>query len=151
MRAPEPGPGGALVQTHSKILNAGAVSLITSVLIVDDSRFMRTMLKEICLSEPFGRVYEAANGIEAIDQYRRFHPDMVMMDITMPVMDGLEALKALRVLHCEVRILMVSAMGQQALLQEAIDYGAAGFVVKPFEAAKVLQEIRHVLARHPVG
>ena len=114
-----------------------------SVLIVDDSRFMRTMLKEICLGEPFGSVYEATNGIEAIEQYRRLQTDLVTMDIAMPVMDGLEALRTLRVLYPDVKILMVSAMGQQALLREAIDYGAVGFVVKPFEAAQVLKEIRH--------
>ncbi len=116
------------------------------LLIVDDSRFMRTCLKEIWRETGLGHAYEAANGVEAIEQYQAFGPELVTMDITMPVMDGLEALRTLRALHADARVLMISSMGQQSLVREALAYGAVGFVVKPFEPSSVLAEITRALS-----
>lgn len=116
------------------------------VLIVDDSQFMRRMLKGII--EPLGfTVTEAENGLDAIDKYQILKPDLVTMDITMPEMDGIEAVKAIKDIDPDANIVMISAMGQKSYVQEAIRYGAKDFVVKPFERERVYAAFEKIVGR----
>jgi len=115
------------------------------VLIVDDAAFMRMMLKDILKRGGYEVIGEAGNGLEAVSLYRDLHPDLVTLDITMPEMDGIAALKQIRSLDPEAKVIMVSAMGQQAMVIEAIQSGARDFIVKPFQAERVLEAIRKVL------
>lgn len=114
------------------------------VLVVDDAQFMRLRLNKI-LSDAGHEVVEAGNGIEALQQYQQHSPDIVLMDITMPEMDGLAALKELRQRDPNSNIIMCSAMGQQNLVMEAIKAGAKDFIIKPFEPDRVLQAVAKVL------
>ncbi|MCL6600195.1 MAG: response regulator [Alicyclobacillus macrosporangiidus] len=114
---------------------------MAKILIADDSAFMRMMLKNILTEGGHEIVAEAANGREVIDLYRSHHPDIVTLDITMPEMDGLEALKVLKASYPEAKVIMCSAMGQQNMVIEAIQSGAISFIVKPFKKEKVLEVI----------
>lgn len=114
------------------------------ILIVDDAAFMRMMIRDI-LSKDGYVIHEATNGAEAIEKYDEFHPDLVTMDITMPDVDGIEALKKIREMDSEAIVLMVSAMGQQKLILEALEAGAADFIVKPFQPTKVLETVHKAL------
>ncbi len=116
-----------------------------TVLICDDALFMRTMLAEIMEQAGFEVVAQAATGAEAVKLYRDLKPDLVTMDIIMPDMGGIEAVKAIVNEHPEANIVMCSAMGQQALVIEAIQAGARDFVVKPFQPARVLEAVHRVL------
>ena len=107
------------------------------VMVVDDAAFMRMRCKEMLVENGFD-VAEAANGIEAISVYKDFQPDMVLMDITMPEMDGLAALKEIKKMDPNAKVAMVTAMGQQALVMEALKTGAMDFVVKPLDQERVL-------------
>jgi two-component system chemotaxis response regulator CheY len=114
------------------------------ILITDDALFMRVTLKRILTDAGFEVVGEAANGVEAVKLYSELKPDLVTMDITMPEMDGIEALKVIRGDHPSATVVMCSAMGQQNLMVEALQAGAKEFIVKPFQADKVLEVInRH--------
>ena len=117
-----------------------------TVLIIDDAVFMRTMLKDILTQNGYIVCGEAANGIEAIEKYKELNPDLVTMDIIMPGMGGIEAVKKIVRINCQARILMCSAMGQQGLVIEAIQAGARDFVVKPFQPSRVIEAIEHTLA-----
>ena len=112
------------------------------ILICDDATFMRTMLKEILTKNGYEVVGEAANGQEAIIQYKKLKPDIVTMDITMPDMNGIDATRAIRAYDSHAKIIMCSAMGQQAMVMDAIKAGARDFIVKPFQAEKVLEAVR---------
>ncbi|WP_102348454.1 response regulator [Bacillus sp. Marseille-P3661] len=103
-----------------------------TILIADDSMFMRTYLKNIVLASSFEVISEASNGAEAIDKYKEFSPDIVLLDITMPKINGLEALKAIRNIDPIATVIMCSAMGQQYLITEALRAGAHDFVIKPY-------------------
>lgn len=116
---------------------------MAKVLITDDAAFMRMMLKDILTHEGF-EVAEAENGLVMLEKYESFNPDIVTLDITMPVMDGLQAIKALRKKHPDARVVMCSAMGQQAMVVEAIQNGAKDFIVKPFQKERVLEAIKKV-------
>ena len=116
------------------------------VLIVDDAAFMRMIIKDILKGDGFEVVGEAANGVQAVEKYEELQPDVVTMDITLPEMDGIQAVRAICANHPEAKILMVSAIGQQALVMEALDAGASDFVVKPFQPAKVLEAVKKCLA-----
>lgn len=116
-----------------------------TVLVCDDAIFMRTMLSDILSSAGFEVVGEAETGAQAVDQYRRLRPDIVTMDIVMPDMGGIDALKAIMAFDPQARCLMCSAMGQQALVVEAIQAGARDFVVKPFQPSRVLEAVQRVL------
>lgn len=115
------------------------------VLIVDDAAFMRMMIKDILTKNEFEIVGEASNGIQAIELYKQERPDVVTMDITMPEMDGIEAVKLIKEFDPNARIIMCSAMGQQSMVKDAIKAGARDFIVKPFQADKVLEAINKII------
>ena len=116
------------------------------VLVCDDALFMRTMVKDILTQAGFTVVGEAETGQQAVEKYRTLRPDLVTMDIIMPDMGGIEAVKEIMKFDPQARILMCSAMGQQALVSEAIQAGAKDFVVKPFQPSRVLEAVQRVLA-----
>jgi two-component system chemotaxis response regulator CheY len=115
------------------------------VLVVDDAAFMRMMLKDILSKNGYEIVGEAANGNEAIQKYDELTPDLVTMDITMPECDGIQALKAIMSKNPTAKIIMCSAMGQQAMVIESIQSGAKDFIVKPFQPQRVLEAIKKVI------
>lgn len=115
------------------------------VLIADDAAFMRMMLKDILSNNGYEVVGEAANGQEAIEKYQQLSPDLVTMDITMPVCDGIQALKQIISINAGAKVVMCSAMGQQAMVIESIQSGAKDFIVKPFQPERVLESIKKVL------
>ncbi len=112
------------------------------VLIVDDAAFMRMLLKDIVTKAGFEVVGEASNGKEAVEKYKELKPDVVTMDITMPEMNGIEAVKEIKKIDPNANIIMVSAMGQQAMVIEAIQAGAKDFIVKPFQPARVIEALK---------
>jgi two-component system chemotaxis response regulator CheY len=113
----------------------------TTVLICDDALFMRTMLRGILAAGDFDIVGEAENGRSAVEMYIRLRPDLVLMDMVMPLLGGLDALREIRTFDPGARVLMCSAMGQQELVDEALEAGARGFVTKPFTPARVLEAL----------
>ncbi|RBP46785.1 chemotaxis protein CheY [Garciella nitratireducens] len=115
------------------------------VLVVDDAVFMRMMIKDILVKNEFEVVGEAANGAEAVEKYKELKPDIVTMDITMPEMDGIEAVKEIRKIDPNAKIIMCSAMGQQAMVMDAIQAGAKDFIVKPFQGERVLEALNKAL------
>jgi two-component system, chemotaxis family, chemotaxis protein CheY len=115
------------------------------VLIVDDAAFMRMMLKNILTKSGFEVAGEAANGNEALERYQDLLPDLVTMDITMPEMDGLQALKAIKAIDPKAKIIMASAMGQQSMVIEAIQSGAIDFIVKPFNEERVIEAVKRAI------
>lgn len=115
------------------------------ILIVDDAVFMRMKLKDILEKAGFEVVGEAQNGAEAIEIYKAERPDLVTMDITMPEVDGVTALKEIKAYDPNARIIMCSAMGQQSMVMEAIQSGALDFIVKPFDNERVIQSINKVI------
>ncbi len=115
-----------------------------TILVVDDAAFMRMMIRDILAREGYV-IQEAVNGRDAIEKYRETRPDLVTLDITMPEVDGIEALQAIKKINPDARVLMVSAMGQQKLIVEALEAGAADFLVKPFQPTKVLQTVKKCL------
>ncbi|HOV53325.1 MAG TPA: chemotaxis protein CheY [Fervidobacterium sp.] len=115
------------------------------VLVVDDAAFMRMMLKDILTKGGHEVVGEAANGLEAIERYKELKPEVVTMDITMPEMNGIDAIKEIRKIDPNATIIVCSAMGQQAMVIEAIQAGAKDFIVKPFQAGRVIEAIQKAL------
>ena len=115
------------------------------VLIVDDAAFMRMMLKDILTKNGYEVVGEAENGAKAVEKYKEVTPDLVTMDITMPEMDGISALKNIRSIDSNAKVVMCSAMGQQSMVIEAIQAGARDFIVKPFQADRVLEAVKKVI------
>jgi two-component system, chemotaxis family, chemotaxis protein CheY len=116
-----------------------------TVLICDDAIFMRTMIGDILRQAGFEVVGEAETGVQAVEKYRQLKPDLVTMDIVMPDMGGIDAVREIVKEDAGARILMCSAMGQQALVIEAIQAGARDFVVKPFQPSRVLEAVQRVL------
>jgi two-component system chemotaxis response regulator CheY len=116
-----------------------------SVLIVDDALFMRMMIKDILSKDGFVVVGEAENGAEAVEKYANLKPDLVTMDIVMPEMDGIEAVRNIVKMDPGAKVLMCSAMGQQPLVVEALEAGARDFIIKPFQPAKVVEAVRKAL------
>jgi len=116
-----------------------------TVLVCDDAIFMRTMISDILQQSGFDVIGEAETGVEAVAQYRKLKPDLVTMDIVMPDMGGIDAVREITKFDPSARILMCSAMGQQALVVEAIQAGAKDFVVKPFQPSRVLEAVQRVL------
>ena len=118
---------------------------MASILIVDDAAFMRMMIKDILSKNGFTVVGEAENGIKAIEKYKELSPDLVIMDITMPEMDGIQAVKKIKEINDLAKIIMCSAMGQQAMVIESIQAGAKDFIVKPFQAERVVEAVKKVV------
>ncbi len=116
-----------------------------TILVCDDAIFMRTMIGDILTGAGYEVVGEAETGVQAVEQYSRLKPDLVTMDIVMPEMGGIDAVREIRRLDPDAKILMCSAMGQQALVVEAIQAGAKDFVVKPFQPSRVLEAVQRVL------
>ena len=115
------------------------------VLLVDDASFMRMMLKNILVGSGYEIAGEAENGAKAVEQFKALKPDLVIMDIIMPEMGGIDAVREIVKGDPDAKILMCSAMGQQALVVEAIQAGAKDFVVKPFQPSRVLEAVQRVL------
>jgi two-component system chemotaxis response regulator CheY len=116
-----------------------------SILIVDDAAFMRMMIKDILTKNGYEVVGEAENGSVAINKYKELKPDLVIMDITMPEVDGIQAVKEIKKINADSQIIMCSAMGQQAMVIESIQAGARDFIVKPFQAERVIEAVKKVL------
>ena len=115
------------------------------ILIVDDAAFMRMMIKDILTKNGYNVAGEAENGLKAVEKYNETKPDLVMMDITMPEMDGIQALKKIKEADPNATVIMCSAMGQQAMVNESIQAGAKDFIVKPFQADRVLEAVKKVV------
>ena len=118
--------------------------MVKNILVVDDAAFMRMKLKDILEKNGYTVVGEAANGLEAISLYKEVKPDLVTMDITMPEMDGIDALKHIKAYDANAKVIMCSAMGQQGMVMDAIKAGAIDFIVKPFDTARVVKSISKV-------
>ena len=123
--------------------NGGIMS--ARILIVDDAAFMRMMLSDILVEKGYNIVGEAEDGKEALRLYKELEPDLVTMDIVMPEVGGIESIREILKIDSKAKILVVSALGQQALVQEAVEAGAKGFVVKPFKPEKVVEEVEKIL------
>ena len=116
-----------------------------NILICDDAAFMRMMIKDILTKNGYTVVGEAENGAKAVEKYAELKPDLILMDITMPEMDGIQALKKIKEADPSATVIMCSAMGQQAMVIESIQSGAKDFIVKPFQADRVLEAVRKVV------
>ena len=115
------------------------------ILLVDDAAFMRMMIKDILIKNGFTVCGEGQDGVEAIEKFKALSPDLVIMDITMPNMDGLTALKAIKKDYPQAKVVMCSAMGQESYVVDAIKSGAADFIVKPFQADRIISTVTKVL------
>ena len=116
-----------------------------NILICDDAAFMRMMIKDILSKNGYNVIGEAENGAKAVEKYNELKPDLVLMDITMPEMDGIQALKKIKEGDAAATVIMCSAMGQQAMVIESIQSGAKDFIVKPFQADRVLEAVKKVI------
>ena len=116
-----------------------------NILICDDAAFMRMMIKDILTKNGYNIAGEAENGAKAVEKYAELKPDLVLMDITMPEMDGIEALKKIKASDPGASVIMCSAMGQQAMVIESIQSGAKDFIVKPFQADRVIEALQKVV------
>ncbi|AZN40863.1 response regulator [Paenibacillus albus] len=115
------------------------------ILVVDDAAFMRMMIRDILTKNGYEVVGEAQDGAQAVEKFKEFKPDLITMDITMPEMDGIAALKEIKKLDGNAKVIMCSAMGQQAMVIDAIQAGAKDFIVKPFQADRVIEAIKKTL------
>ena len=116
-----------------------------NILICDDAAFMRMMIKDILTKNGYNGAGEAENGVKAVEKYNELKPDLVLMDITMPEMDGIQALKKIKEADSSALVIMCSAMGQQAMVIESIQAGAKDFIVKPFQADRVIEAVKKVV------
>ncbi|SDO50694.1 two-component system, chemotaxis family, response regulator CheY [Alkalicoccus daliensis] len=120
---------------------------MAKLLITDDAAFMRMTLKKMVTDAGFEVVAEAENGLEAVDLYKEHRPDIVTMDITMPEMNGIEALQKIREYDPEAKVIMCSAMGQQNMVVDAIQKGASDFLVKPFDESRIKESLEKTLSK----
>lgn len=118
---------------------------MANVLVVDDAAFMRMTIKKMLESEGHKVVGEAGNGVEAAQKYTELQPDVVTLDITMPEMNGVDALKRIKEYDPKAKVIMCSAMGQQVMVAQAIQSGAKDFIVKPFQQDRVVAAINRVM------
>ena len=118
---------------------------MAKILVVDDAAFMRMMIKDILSKNGYEVAGEAENGAVAVAKYSELKPDLVLMDITMPEKDGIQALKEIKAADGGAKVIMCSAMGQQAMVIEAIQSGARDFIVKPFQADRVIEAVKKVV------
>ena len=114
---------------------------MAKILIVDDASFMRMMIKDALQKNGYDDLHEASDGVQAVEKYNEIKPDIVFMDITMPNMDGLEALKTIKGQHSDAIVVMCSAMGQESMVIEAIKSGARDFIVKPFKPDRIMKTL----------
>ena len=119
--------------------------MATTILICDDAAFMRMMIKNALTKGGYNVAGEAENGAKAVEKYKELSPDLVLMDITMPEMDGIQALKEIKAIDGGAKVIMCSAMGQQAMVVESIQAGAKDFIVKPFQEDRVLEAVKKVI------
>lgn len=115
------------------------------IMLVDDAAFMRMMIKDTLSKNGYADIIEASNGQIAVENYKAEKPDLVIMDITMPVMDGLQALKEIKKIDANASIIMCSAMGQEAMVVDALKNGAKDFIVKPFKADRIMKTVKSIL------
>ena len=115
------------------------------ILLVDDAAFMRKMIKDTLVKNGYTEVFEAVDGADAVEKFGEIGPDLVVMDITMPNMDGLEALKAILAKDGSANVVMCSAMGQESMVMDAVRSGAKDFIVKPFKPDRVLKTVTSIL------
>ena len=120
---------------------------MAKIMLVDDAAFMRMMVKNALTKSGYDNFVEAQDGAEAVKKYDEEKPDMVIMDITMPNMDGLEALKKIKELDSDSQVVMCSAMGQESMVIEAIKSGAKDFIVKPFKPERILKTVTGLLEK----
>lgn len=118
---------------------------MAKILLVDDAAFMRMMIKDTLSKNGYTDLHEASDGLQAVEVYNDIKPDLVIMDITMPNMDGLEALKTIKSKNPDATIVMCSAMGQESMVIEAIKSGAKDFIVKPFKPDRILKTVSSIL------
>lgn len=118
---------------------------MAKILIVDDAAFMRMMVKDTLVKNNYSDIYEAPDGAEAVQMYNELKPDLVLMDITMPIMDGLAALKAIKAADPNANVVMCSAMGQESMVIDAIKSGAKDFIVKPFKPDRIIKTVSSIL------
>ena len=118
---------------------------MATILLADDLAFIKMVQKEILAKKGYQVIGEASDGIEVIEKYKKLNPDVVIMDITMPRMDGLNALKAIKQIDPNARVIVCSALGQQKLIIEAIKIGAKDFIVKPFDPERLSAAIQKAL------
>lgn len=118
---------------------------MAKILIVDDAAFMRMMVKDNLKKAGYTDFCEAGNGEEAIEKFTENAPDLVLLDITMPIMDGIQALQSIKQSNPQAKVIMCSAMGQEGMVVEAIKLGALDFIVKPFKPERLIQTVRNVL------
>ncbi|KXS46374.1 MULTISPECIES: response regulator [Methanohalophilus] len=117
---------------------------MSKVLIVDDTAFMRKLLKNILFGAGFDIAGEAENGKQAVEMYKELNPDIVTMDIVMPDMSGIDALKEIKGMDKSAKVVMCTAVGQEKIVKTAIKLGAKGYIIKPFQGPKVVEEIKKV-------
>lgn len=115
------------------------------ILLVDDALVIRLMLTKILTSAGYSIAGEAGDGLEAVEKYKKLKPDLVTMDVTMPHMSGIDAVRAIKAYDPAARIIMCSAMGQEAMVREAIEAGALDYIIKPFDREKVLAAVASAL------
>ncbi len=114
---------------------------MSKIMIVDDAAFMRMVLKDILVKGGMSEMCEAADGVMAVEVYKKERPDLVLLDITMPKKNGIEALRSIRTFDPNAKVVMCSAMGQEAMVIESIKLGAKDFVVKPFKPNRILESV----------
>lgn len=119
--------------------------VMAKILLVDDAVFMRKVISDTLSKNGYTDLYEAVDGADAVEKYSEINPDLVIMDITMPNMDGLEALKAIRAKNSAANVVMCSAMGQEAMVIDAIQSGARDFIVKPFKPERIMKTVTTIL------
>lgn len=120
---------------------------MSKVMVVDDASFMRMTIRKMLEAHNHTVCCEAENGIDAVKKFIEFKPEVVLLDITMPEMNGVEALKRIKELEPDARVIIVSAMGQQAMVAQAIQYGAKDFIVKPFEEDRLIAAVEKIMSR----
>ncbi len=118
---------------------------MAKIMMVDDAAFMRKVIKDALSKAGYTDLHEAVDGADAFEKYKELKPDLVLMDITMPNMDGLEALKAIRAADGNANVVMCSAMGQETMVIDAIRSGAKDFIVKPFKGERVLKTVTSIV------
>ena len=118
---------------------------MAKILVVDDAAFMRMMVKDTLTKGGYDDLYEAVDGADAVEKFKEIGPDLVIMDITMPNMDGLEALKEIKQIDGGANVVMCSAMGQESMVIDAIKSGAKDFIVKPFKPDRIIKTVSSIV------